>query len=187
MKNHRVFFSTFSADRNAAQSCAHKCHPHLHPKIYFGSNRNRLHKCELRSIHYVLLEFGRRTEILCFASLWRLFCRPAMYPWPQNRSATLTNDQSATRKTKIKQSLRFRCGCEMRAKLVNSNQFAAGAFMRKKKNMKYNNERSGTWNISVFVSSLYSTIIAWFRDNVYDIECWFASSIAFEFWGDWTT
>lgn len=43
-----------------------------------------------------------------------------------------------------------------------------------------------TWNMSVSESSLYSTITAWFRDSVYDIECWFASKIAFDVWGDWT-
>lgn len=43
-----------------------------------------------------------------------------------------------------------------------------------------------TWNMSVSASSLYSTITAWFRDSVYDIECWFASKIAFDVWGDWT-
>lgn len=43
-----------------------------------------------------------------------------------------------------------------------------------------------TWNISVSWSSLYSTITAWLRDSVYDIECWFVSKMACEVCGDWT-
>lgn len=35
-----------------------------------------------------------------------------------------------------------------------------------------------TWNISVLSSFVYSTMTAWFRDNVYDIECWLASRMA---------
>ena len=54
------------------------------------------------------------------------------------------------------------------------------------KNFKIKYKDKLTWNISVSESSLYSTITAWFRDNVYDIECCVVSKIAFDVWGDWT-
>ncbi len=38
-----------------------------------------------------------------------------------------------------------------------------------------------TWNKSVFSSTMYSTMTAWFLDSVYEMECCCASSTARSF------
>lgn len=43
-----------------------------------------------------------------------------------------------------------------------------------------------TWNMSVSGSSLYSTMTAWLRDSVYEMECCLAFRMACDVWGDWT-